>query len=195
MKKGVAFVTLLFVAFAALPWSFPTMAQSQSEKEAPAGEPARTEFAMFGAGCFWGVEAAFRKVPGVLDAESGYSGGHVQNPSYKQVCTDRTGHAEVVRVRFDPARVSYGKLLQVFWEIHDPTTPNRQGPDVGSQYRSAIYTYSKEQQQEAEASKQEAQKHQKRPIVTEIRPASQFYRAEEYHQRYFEKNGFTGCHL
>ena len=155
------------------------------------------EKAMFAAGCFWGVEATFRQVPGVVSAAVGYSGGSFKNPSYQDVCTGRTGHAEVVEVEFDPARVSYDELLNVFWEAHDPTTPNRQGPDVGTQYRSAIFFHNAEQRDSALASKErlEKSKRYKRPIVTEITAASEFYRAEEYHQRYFEKTGRSSCHL
>ena len=153
------------------------------------------EYATFAAGCFWGVEAAFRRVPGVVDAPVGYSGGTLENPTYEDVCSGRTGHAEVVRVEFDPARVSYDDLLDVFWECHDPTTLNRQGPDVGTQYRSAIFFHSPEQERVARASRdrlaRSASLH--RPIVTEITPAGPFYRAEEYHQRYFEKHGGGHC--
>ena len=153
------------------------------------------EKATFAAGCFWGVEATFRQVPGVVSAAVGYSGGSFKNPSYQDVCTGRTGHAEVVEVEFDPARVSYDELLSVFWEVHDPTTPNRQGPDVGTQYRSAIFFHNAEQKDSAFASKErlEKSKRYKRPIVTEITAASEFYRAEEYHQRYFEKHGLAHC--
>ena len=153
------------------------------------------EKATFGAGCFWGVEAEFRQVSGVIDAAVGYSGGTLENPSYRDVCTGRTGHAEVVQVTFDPSRVSYEQLLNVFWEIHDPTTLNRQGPDVGTQYRSAIFFHSPEQEVAAHASRkqQEASGRFSRPIVTEITPASAFYRAEEYHQRYLEKRGAAAC--
>jgi peptide-methionine (S)-S-oxide reductase len=147
-----------------------------------------TERATFGAGCFWGVEAEFRKVEGVVDATVGYSGGALENPTYKDVCSGTTGHAEVVEVEYDPSKVSFEELLEVFWENHDPTTPNRQGPDVGTQYRSAIFFHTPEQEAAARASKERAQVRFKNPIVTEITPAAEFYRAEEYHQRYFEKN-------
>ncbi len=147
-----------------------------------------TERGTFGAGCFWGVEAEFRKVEGVVEAAVGYSGGHTKDPSYGDVCSGATGHAEVVEVEYDPSKVSYEELLEVFWENHDPTTPNRQGPDVGTQYRSAIFYHDPEQEAAARASKEEAQTRFKDPIVTEITSASEFYRAEEYHQRYFEKN-------
>ena len=147
-----------------------------------------TERAMFGAGCFWGVEAEFRKVEGVVEVASGYSGGHTENPTYTDVCSSATGHAEVVEVEYDPSKVSYEELLEVFWNNHDPTQLNRQGPDVGTQYRSVIFFYTPEQEDAARASKEKAQSRFKNPIVTEIKPASEFYRAEEYHQRYFEKN-------
>jgi peptide-methionine (S)-S-oxide reductase len=156
-----------------------------------------SETATFGAGCFWGIEANFRRVPGVLDAVSGYSGGHMENPSYKDVCTDETGHAEVVQVTFDPAKVSYEKLLDTFWQMHDPTQVNRQGPDFGSQYRSAIFFHSPEQEAAAKKSKAalDAGGKFRRPIATEITAAGPFYRAEEYHQRYLEKRGATSCHI
>jgi peptide-methionine (S)-S-oxide reductase len=149
------------------------------------------EKATFAAGCFWGVEDAFRQVKGVTDAAAGYTGGTQDNPSYQDVCSDATGHAEAVQVEFDPAQVSYDDLLSVFWRIHDPTTPNRQGPDVGSQYRSAIFFHTPDQEKEARASKakQDASGRHRRPVVTEITPASRFWRAEEYHQRYNEKHG------
>ena len=156
-----------------------------------------SEVATFGAGCFWGVEAAFRSVPGVLDTAVGYSGGQTVNPTYKDVCTDSTGHAEVVQVTFDPAQVSFEKLLEVFWQEHDPTQVNRQGPDFGKQYRSAIFFHSPEQEAIAKKSKAalEASGKFRRPIATEITPASTFYRAEEYHQRYLEKRGAASCHI
>ena len=156
-----------------------------------------SEKATFAAGCFWGVEAAFRQVPGVLDAAVGYSGGGFPDPTYEDVCTGRTGHAESVQVEFDPARVSYDQLLDVFWENHDPTTLNRQGPDVGTQYRSAIFFHSPEQEKAASESKArlDASGRFRRPIVTEIAPASQFWRAEDYHQRYLEKRGLAHCKI
>jgi len=149
------------------------------------------EKATVAAGCFWGIEDAFRQVKGVTDAAAGYTGGSLDNPTYDDVCGDNTGHAEAVQVEFDPAQVSYDDLLAVFWRIHDPTTPNRQGPDVGSQYRSAIFFHTPEQEVAARASKasHEASGRHRRPIVTEIAPASRFWRAEEYHQRYNEKHG------
>ena len=151
--------------------------------------------ATFAAGCFWGVEAAFRKVKGVTDATVGYTGGRTKDPTYEQVCSHATGHAEAVQVEYDPAQVSYEELLEVFWTIHNPTTLNRQGPDWGSQYRSAIFYLSPQQRAAAEASKAQRERVHRydRPIVTEIVPATDFYRAEEYHQRYFEKQGGGQC--
>jgi peptide-methionine (S)-S-oxide reductase len=156
-----------------------------------------SEIATFGAGCFWGVEAAFRRVPGVLEAVSGYSGGSTQNPSYRDVCTDTTGHAEVVQVTYDPAKVSYEQLLDVFWKIHDPSQVNRQGPDFGTQYRTAIFFHSPEQEAIAKKSKQalDASGKFRRPIATEITAAGPFWPAEEYHQRYLEKHGGINCHI
>lgn len=153
--------------------------------------------ASFAAGCFWGVEAAFRQVEGVLETAVGYSGGRTENPTYESVCAGRTGHAETVELEYDPAKVSYEQLLDVFWENHDPTTLNRQGPDVGDQYRSAIFFGTPEQEAAAIASKESREKsgRYKRPIVTEITSASTFYRAEEYHQRYLEKHGMAHCRI
>jgi len=149
----------------------------------------------FGAGCFWGVEAAFRQIPGVTSTAVGYLGGKLDNPTYQDVCTGTTGHAEVVQVEFDPAQVSNEALFDLFWKCHDPTTLNRQGPDVGTQYRSAIFFHTPEQESATRASMENVQERFKRPIVTEIAPASTFYRAEEYHQQYLEKRGQTSCHL
>jgi peptide-methionine (S)-S-oxide reductase len=156
-----------------------------------------TELATFGAGCFWGVEVTFRNTPGVRDVLVGYLGGTLANPTYRDVCTGRTGHAEVVQVKYDPAEVSYDKLLDVFWENHNPTTLNRQGPDVGTQYRSAIFYHTPEQKRAAEESKAqlEASGRFRRPVVTEITEASTFYPAEDYHQRYLEKRGLASCHV
>ncbi len=154
-----------------------------------------TDTAIFAAGCFWGVESAFRQVPGVLEAVSGYTGGTLANPTYRQVCSDTTGHAEAVRVTFDPQQVSYEKLLEIFWQIHDPTTLNRQGPDSGSQYRSAIFVQNDEQRRLAKASLAREQQNYSAPIVTQIADAAAFYPAEDYHQRYFEKNGVAACHV
>jgi peptide-methionine (S)-S-oxide reductase len=153
--------------------------------------------ATFGAGCFWGVEAHFRQVKGVTSTAVGYSGGTLDHPSYEDVCTDRTGHAEVVQIEYDPARVSYEDLLEVFWDNHDPTTLNRQGPDYGTQYRSVIFYHSPEQEAAARASKEELEqsKRFRSPIVTQIVPAAPFWRAEEYHQRYLEKRGLAHCSI
>lgn len=153
--------------------------------------------AMFAAGCFWGVEDAFRQVKGVMATTVGYAGGTTKNPTYKEVCTDRTGHAEAVEVEYDPQQVSFEDLLKVFWENHDPTTLNRQGPDVGTQYRSAIFFHGSDQEAAARASKVALEKSgkYKRPIVTEIVAAPEFYRAEDYHQQYFEKRGIRSCHV
>ena len=147
--------------------------------------------ATFGAGCFWGVEAAFRRLDGVNEALSGYAGGDKDNPTYEEVCTGRTGHAEVVEVDFDPDKISYVELLDTFWDVHDPTPLNRQGPDIGTQYRSAIYFHTSEQQEAARNSllSQSESGRYRNPIVTEVTQASTFYKAEEYHQRYFEKQG------
>jgi peptide-methionine (S)-S-oxide reductase len=153
----------------------------------------KTEIATFAAGCFWGVEAAFREIPGVIDAVCGYTGGHKEHPSYRDVCSDATGHAEAVEVTFDPAKVSYNDLLDAFWKLHDPTQVNRQGPDIGTQYRSAIFTHSPEQEQAACASRERERERRLRPIATQIVPASTFWRAEDYHQRYFERHGVV-CH-
>jgi peptide-methionine (S)-S-oxide reductase len=158
----------------------------------------KLEKATFAAGCFWGVEASFRQEKGVVETAVGYTGGKKEHPTYEQVCPGTTGHAEAVEVTFDPARVSYEHLLSVFWSIHDPTQVNRQGPDIGTNYRSAIFYHTPAQKAAAEASKEElagSGKYGKRPIATEIAPATTFWRAEEYHQRYFEKHGFRGCHL
>jgi peptide-methionine (S)-S-oxide reductase len=152
--------------------------------------------ATFAAGCFWGVEAAFRRLKGVLSVTVGYTGGSFENPTYEEICTDRTGHAEAVQVEYDPSRVTYEELLEVFWKLHDPTTLNRQGPDVGSQYRSAVFFHTPEQETAAKALKEKLQNSgsYKKPMVTEITPASTFYRAEEYHQRYLEKRGLSDCY-
>jgi methionine-S-sulfoxide reductase len=151
------------------------------------------EKAVFAAGCFWHVEHAFGNVPGVISTAAGYTGGTTEKPTYKQVCTDKTGHAEAVEVTFDPDRVSYAQLLEVFWKIHDPTQLNRQGPDVGAQYRSAIFYYTSEQRQAALDSKVKLEASNKfsKPIVTQIVPTKDFYCAEEYHQQYFKKHGFV----
>jgi len=156
-----------------------------------------TEKATFGAGCFWGVETAFRELDGVTDAAVGYAGGHTLNPTYQEVCTDRTGHAEVVQVEYDPTRVGYDQLLEIFWNAHDPTQVNRQGPDVGTQYRSVIFFHTPEQEQAAVASKAKLESSGRfpRPIATHIEPADTFYRAEDYHQQYLAKRGLKQCHI
>ena len=155
------------------------------------------EKATFGAGCFWGVEETLRRLPGVESTQVGYMGGHTSNPTYKQVCTDGTGHAEVVEVIYDPSKIAYPDLLGVFWANHDPTTMNRQGPDIGAQYRSAVFYHSPQQQAEAQSFKEklERSKIYKRPIVTEITPAAEFWRAEDYHQQYLAKRGQSHCHI
>ena len=155
------------------------------------------EKATFGAGCFWGVEAAFRQVEGVVSTTVGYMGGTLRDPTYEDVCTDRTGHAEVVEVEYDPSKVAYDELLNVFWANHDPTTLNRQGPDIGTQYRSVIFFHAPQQEAAAKASKEKLQASgkYKRPVVTEIVPAADFWRAEEYHQQYLEKRGLAHCRI
>ncbi len=155
------------------------------------------EKATFAAGCFWGIEAAFRQLKGVVSTNVGYTGGHFKNPTYEDVCSGKTGHAEAVEVVYDSSQISYQELLKVFWENHDPTTLNRQGPDVGTQYRSVIFYHTPEQKAAASASKEELQKSGifKRPVVTEIIPATEFYRAEEYHQQYLEKRGLSHCKI
>jgi peptide-methionine (S)-S-oxide reductase len=153
--------------------------------------------ATFAAGCFWGVEATFRQIPGVISTRVGYIGGKTENPTYKEVCTDGTGHAEAVEVDYDPPKVKYADLLKVFWENHDPTQLNRQGPDWGTQYRSAIFYHSPEQAAEAKASKESLDKAHvySKPIVTQIVPAVTFFPAEDYHQQYLEKRGLASCHI
>lgn len=171
-----------------------TTQPAQDPKDA---KPVKTESAMFGAGCFWGVEAMFRKVPGVVDVAVGYAGGKTKNPTYKDVCTDATGHAEVVKIDFDPTKVTYAKLVETFFKVHDPTQLNRQGPDFGTQYRSAIFFYSPDQEKTAKEIKERLTTNgkYKRPIVTQIEKAGEFYRAEEYHQQYLFKHGMDHCHL
>lgn len=176
----------------------PTSGPATGGATAKESAKVKTEKATFGAGCFWGVEAEFSKVPGVVATAVGYCGGKTKSPTYKDVCTDETGHAEVIEIDFDPTKVSFEQLVDVFWELHDPTTLNRQGPDVGSQYRSVIFFQSPEQERIAKASKEQLDKSGvfRNPIVTQIVPAQPFYRAEEYHQKYFEKKGMAAsCHL
>ena len=150
-----------------------------------------TQTATFAAGCFWSVEATFASLPGVIEAVSGYTGGRTEDPTYREVCTDTTGHAEAVQMTFDPAKISYQQLLDVFWKIHNPTLENRQGPDIGSQYRSAIFTHSPEQETQAKASRDAQQKALQRQIATQIEPAGTFYPAEDYHQRYYARHGVS----
>ena len=166
----------------------------ESSDQASDGGPARTETASFGAGCFWEPEMTFRDIDGVVDTAVGYEGGHVDNPTYEQVCTGTTGHAEVTQVTYDPGKVSYEDLVDAFWRMHDPTQLNRQGPDVGTQYRSVIFTSSPEQVAVAKASKERAQQRHSEPIATSIEPATGFWRAEEYHQCYLQKRqgGLSG---
>jgi peptide-methionine (S)-S-oxide reductase len=161
-------------------------------EQTAASESTETEKVSFGAGCFWQVEAAFRELEGVVDTAVGYEGGHVENPTYEQVCTGSTGHAEVCQVSFDPDRISFGELLQVYWKLHDPTQVDRQGPDIGTQYRSVIFYSSDEQREQAEASKEAEQKRHNKPIATTIEPATGFYMAEDYHQCYLEKRRGSG---
>ena len=158
-------------------------------------QPVKTQTAYFAGGCFWGVEDRFQQLPGVVDAISGYMGGKIKDPSYEQVCTHTTGHAEVVHLLFDPKVVSYEQLVEFFWNMHDPTQVNRQGPDVGDQYRSAIFFYGEEQRAAAEKSKKALDSSGKlgRPVATEITAAFTFWRAEEYHQKYFKKHGISHC--
>jgi peptide-methionine (S)-S-oxide reductase len=169
--------------------------QTLAEQNVSDASKGRSELATFGAGCFWGVEETFRQIPGVISTAVGYSGGSKENPTYEDVCTDRTGHAEVVQVEFDPARVSYEQLLEVFWKSHNPTTLNRQGPDVGTQYRSLIFYHSPQQEAAARASKErlQASGQYKKPVVTQIEPARTFWRAAEYHQQYLAKRGLSSC--
>ena len=168
-------------------------AMADDKNTGPAG---KYESAMFGAGCFWGVEEIFRTLDGVVETAVGYSGGTVANPTYEQVCGGKTGHTEVIHIKYDPNKISYEKLLGVFWDNHNPTTVNRQGPDVGYQYRSVVFYYMPEQKASAEALKQKLTESKRfsGPIVTAIEPAKEFYRAEEYHQRYLEKRGIKACH-
>jgi len=161
----------------------------------PDSSAGKAEKATFAAGCFWGVEEVFRQLDGVVSTAVGYTGGHFPNPTYRDVCSDTTGHAEAVQVEYDPSRISYDALLEVFWENHDPSQRNRQGPDVGTQYRSAIFFHTREQEAAARASKVRLEQNgrYRKAIATEITPASTFYKAEDYHQRYFEKRGISHC--
>ncbi len=193
MRRFGFLITIALLAFA------PVSAASSAAKGGHTRMEKTTTVAKatFAAGCFWGVEAAFRQIQGVVSTQVGYTGGRTVNPSYEDVCTDRTGHAEAVEVTYDPSRVRYEDLLDVFWKNHDPTTPDRQGPDVGEQYRSAIFFHSPAQEAAAKASKAhlEAEHRFRRPIVTQIMAAGPFYRAEDYHQQYLEKRGLSVCHI
>ena len=181
---SVILFMLLFVA------SSPTIAQQQNQKAMNKENENRLETATFGAGCFWCVEAVFQQLKGVKSVTSGYSGGHVKNPAYREVTSGNTGHAEAVQIKFDPEQISFRQLLEVFWKTHDPTTLNRQGPDIGPQYRSAIFYHNEEQKRIAEESKNETDRsgYYNNPIVTEIEPFTNFYVAEDYHQDYYESN-------
>jgi peptide-methionine (S)-S-oxide reductase len=167
-----------------LAWGQVTAMNAQTESKAPT----QTQLATLGGGCFWCLEAFYETFEGVKSVVSGYAGGHTPNPTYKQVCTGETGHAEVVQIEFDPTRITYEQLLDIFWEIHDPTTLNRQGNDVGTQYRSAIYYHDEAQKKAVEKSLAAARKKFDQPITTEVAPLKQFYPAEEYHQDYFRRN-------
>lgn len=169
--------------------------ESRTPAMSPAPDPSTLRKATFGAGCFWGVEHVYQQLPGVVDAVSGYAGGKSENPTYRQICTGETGHAEVVEVTYDPARITYARLAEVFFKMHDPTTLNRQGPDVGTQYRSVIFHHDDAQRAEAERARAAAQPRFSRPIVTTIEPAPAFWRAEEYHQDYVERTGRPSCHI
>ena len=174
-----------------------TTGNDVKEEKMQSNADRQLQTATFGAGCFWGVESVFRQIDGVKDAAVGYCGGKLKNPTYRDVCGDQTGHAEAVQIQYDPQIVSYDKLLSIFWKCHDPTQVNRQGPDVGTQYRSVIFYHTPEQKAAAEASKQALEQSGKyrRPIATEIVPAATFYRAEEYHQQYLAKHGLPSCHV
>jgi peptide-methionine (S)-S-oxide reductase len=169
----------------------------QTQTSHPKELPMNTDTATFAAGCFWGVQAEFDKVKGVVQTTVGYTGGHTERPTYRDVCSDQTGHAEAVQVVYDPTIVTYEQLLDKFWSMHDPTTSNQQGPDFGSQYRSVIFYHSPEQQAAAVASKEKLDKAHRfpRPIVTQVLPAATFWPAEEYHQKYFQKHGGGSCHI
>jgi len=194
----IKYIPILIISFATPFLAYSCKSETPINKiDRAKGEIDKLEKATFAAGCFWGVEEAFRKTKGVVDTDVGYTGGTTENPTYKQVCTGRTGHAESVLVYFDPSKVSYDELLDVFWKIHDPTTLDRQGPDIGNQYRSAIFYHNEKQKEIATESKNKLQSSgkYKREIVTEINPATTFYMAEDYHQQYLEKNGLAGCSI
>jgi peptide-methionine (S)-S-oxide reductase len=196
---AAAFAICWRIAFAVNPTTAPSPAATgPTTQDSKQGSTMKTETATFAAGCFWGTQAMFEKLPGVISTRVGYCGGHAINPTYKLVCTDTTGHAEAVEIVFDPAKITYHQLLEVFFENHDPTTLDRQGPDVGDQYRSAVFYHSPEQEAAVEAEKTRRSKSGDyyRPIVTQIVPATKFYEAEEYHQFYFDKHNETfACHF
>jgi peptide-methionine (S)-S-oxide reductase len=178
----------IYILFAASALNFTALAQSTNSMNTTS----KTEIAYLGGGCFWCMEAVFERLPGVISVTSGFAGGTTENPTYEEVCTETTGHAEVTEIEFDPAKISYDKLLEVFWQAHNPTTLNQQGADVGTSYRSIILYRDEKQKLEAEKSKIEAQKDFKHPIVTEIVPLKKFYKAEDYHQQYYDKNSDAG---
>ena len=187
MKKGYFIIIL----------SFLIIQSCNMEAQKKTKNTHNEEYATFGGGCFWGVEATFQQVTGVVETAVGYSGGHTQSPNYREVCTDKTGHAEVVHIRFNSQKISYEKLLNIFWDAHDPTQLNRQGPDIGSQYRSVVFYHNDQQKQIALKRKKELQNSgkYKNDIVTRIAPFQQFYKAEEYHQKYLEKRGLNNCSI
>jgi len=203
LLAGLAIAVIIMLAYFYLPRtsmadnSGKEIQENKNGENIQGTENKNMEKATFAAGCFWGVEATFRQIKGVISTSVGYTGGTMKDPSYSDVCTGETGHAEAVEVVYDPSKVSYDRLLDVFWENHNPTTPNRQGPDVGNQYRSAIFYHTPAQKKAAELSMEKLEKsgQYKRPIVTQIVPASKFYMAEEYHQQYLEKRGLSTCHI
>jgi peptide-methionine (S)-S-oxide reductase len=194
MRAWAAILTLLLAACGAEPPAA-THPSAHPDTRSPSAMTSQREKATFGAGCFWGVEHIYRGIPGVIEAYSGYAGGTTERPTYRDICTGTTGHAEVVEVTYDPSKVTYARLAEVFFKMHDPTTLNRQGPDVGTQYRSVIFYHSEAQRQEAERAKAAAQPRFKSPIVTTIEPAPVFWMAEAYHQRYIERTGHPSCHV
>jgi len=191
------YILIAVSLLAAAAWAGSASNRTQTTETQNTREADSMATAMFGAGCFWGVEAAFRQIEGVTATAVGYAGGTVDHPTYEQVCSDTTGHAEVVEVTYDPTRVSYERLLKVFWENHDPTQVDRQGPDIGRQYRSVMFYYDPAQRKAAEVSRDELEKTGgfSRPIATTIEPAPTFWKAEEYHQQYLEKRGLSSCKI
>lgn len=204
MRRSVRFDVMRVAILAGLTamtiWSTgckPSQPQVPTQAEATGERPVTTQKATFAAGCFWGVQAGFDMMPGVVSTSVGYTGGHTEKPTYEDVCGDQTGHAEAIEIVFEPARVSYDKLLEYFFRMHDPTTPNRQGPDEGTQYRSVVFFHSPEQERAAKAMVEKLTKSGKfpNPIVTQIVPAGKFWLAEDYHQKYFAKTGRGACHV